>query len=229
MKANDTVFCIPSYKRFERQDTLSLLLSLGVDISDIYLFVQTEEDRELYMRYVGNCNLIYAAADSLPKTRNNILNAISKEKNVVMLDDDISAIQTGAKGRKLQTINSQEQFFEVINRMYDLTKALGGKMWGFYPICDSFFMSDTLDTKKPVNTILGFPKGFDLRFDEKFIAKEDIELCGRILGSGGSIIRCNNIGFKAKHRTNKGGANDIWKSGVNKKFASLLNFMSPDV
>ena len=226
---DETVFCIPSYKRHERQDTLEYLLSVGVPKENIYLFVQTEEDYKAYAEYAGKCNLIYRHATSLPNTRNNILEYFGGGKNIVMLDDDISTISAGSNTRELVEVNTSEQFTDLIDTMFELTRRMGGSLCGFYPVCNAFFMSDSVDTKKPVNTIIGFPKGVWLRFDERFVAKEDIELCGRVIASGGNIVRINNVSFKAKHRTNKGGANEIWKSGVNRKYARLLEEMYPSI
>lgn len=226
---DNTVFCIPTYKRSDRQDTLQYLKSVGIEQNEVYLFVQTEEDYRLYKRYGDLCTLVYKSADNLPKARNNILDYFGGTKNIVMMDDDVSVIAEGSKGRKFRNIEDRETLCRVISDAYELTSSFCGAIWGFYPVPNEFFMTDTVDTQKPVNTILGFPKGFDARFDERFIAKEDIELCGRLLFSGQKIIRFNNLSFKAKHRTNKGGANEVWKSGKNAYYSSLLEIMYPGV
>ena len=222
-------FAIPSYKRHDRQDTLKWLLSVGVPKTDIYLFVQTEEDYGLYKQYEESCNLVYKEAQSLPKARNNILDHFQGKDDIVMMDDDITALSFGSKEQKLVSITSHEMVMKVFETMFAMTRRLKGSLCGFYPVHNNFFMQDSIDTKKPVNTIIGFPKGFKLRFDINFIAKEDIELCGRVLASGGKIIRLNNISFNAKHRTNHGGANDIWKSGVNREYAMVLEQIYPEV
>lgn len=231
MSVNDVVFCIPSYKRHERQDTLEYLLTIGIPKKDIFLFVQTENDYRLYKNYSYDCNLVYAVASTLPNARNNIINYFNGSENIIMMDDDISVISIGSAdcGCKLKEIHDSEKLYYVINKMQVLAKRFAASMFGFYPVYNAFFMQDSIDLKKPINTILGLVKGFNERFDVNFIAKEDIELCGRILSSGGNIVRCNNVSFKAKHRTNHGGANEIWKSGVNREFASLLEAMYPEV
>lgn len=222
-------FTIPSYKRHDRQDTLKWLLSVGIPRTDIYLFVQTEEDYGLYKQYEESCHLIYKEAQTLPNARNNILDYFQGSYDIVMLDDDISALSCGSKEQKLVDITSHEKVMEVFETMFAITRRLHGSLCGFYPVHNNFFMQDSIDTKKPVNTIIGFPRGFNSRFDVNFIAKEDIELCGRVLASNGKIIRLNNISFNAKHRTNQGGANDVWKSGVNKEYAEVLEQMYPEI
>lgn len=225
MDYENTVFCIPSYKRSDSQETLSFLRTAGVPKDKINIFVQTVEDLHNYEKYQTECGVIYAHADNLPQARNNILEAFSAEKNIVMMDDDISSISVGIKGKPFVEID----VLSLFSMAFEKTAEMRGSMFGFYPVYNNFFMSDTIDTQKPVNTILGFPKGFKYRFDKRFIAKEDLELCGRVIASGGRVVRFNNVAFKAKHRTNSGGTHDIWKSGVNKKYANLLEQLYPDI
>ena len=224
------IYGIPSYKRSDKQETLEFLLRMGVPEDIIYIFVQTEEDYELYTNnYANKCHVIYRTADSVSKARNNILNYFEGKDNLMMLDDDVSCFAVGSKGVKFREIKAGKQFFDTVDRMFSITAQLHGQMFGLYPVYNEFFMGNDISTKVTVNTVLGFPKGFQFRFNENYRAKEDIELCGRILSSGGRVIRFNNLAFKAKHRTNPGGAYDAWHSNINEKLSSELALIYPDV
>lgn len=224
------IFAIPSYKRANKQDTLSFLHRMEVPSEDIYIFVQTEDDYESYKnRYSSLCNIIYRPADGIAKARNNILEYFENKESILMLDDDVSCFATGSKNEKFREIQPGKQFNSLVKGMFSITTQLHGYMFGMYPVYNEFFMNNDISTKVTVNTVLGFPKGFPLRFDNRLKAKEDIELCGRILSSGGRVIRFNNLAFKAKHRTNEGGACDAWHSDVNEKVSAELAMMYPEV
>lgn len=203
------------------------MTDLGVDKDNIFIFTQTEEDFEKYKElYSDKCNVIYMESNSISKSRNNILNYFSGKENILMMDDDVSAISVlSSDGKDLDEIKD----IAIIEKMFDYVRENHGFLFGLYPVYNDFFMSDNTSGRVTVNTIIGFPKGFDLRFDESFIAKEDIELCGRILNQGGRIFRFNNFAFKAKHRTNKGGANDVWKTNENEKAVLRLCTMYPAI
>ena len=222
-------YCIPSYKRAEKQETLAFLRSMGVPAEDIFIFVQTEDDHISYEnRYGSLCNIVFVPAEGVAEARNNILEFFGDRENILMMDDDVSSFAVGSKGKKFVEIQAA-QFESVVKRMFDINAQLHGRMFGMYPVWNEFFMSNDISTKVTVNTVLGFPKGFSLRFNEKYKAKEDIELCGRILSSGGRVVRFNNIAYKAKHRTNPGGAYDAWHSDINKRLSSELELIYPDV
>lgn len=223
-------YAIPSYKRAAKQETLEFLVRMGVPNDDIYIFVQTDDDYSLYSeRYSKLCHVIHRVADCVPKARNNILDFFGGKADIVMMDDDISCLSYGCKGTKFCNVESGRQFEETMETMFAVSASLGGSMFGLYPVYNEFFMSNDISTRVTVNTILGFPQGFALRFRNDFRAKEDIELCGRILNKGGKVVRFNNVAFKAKHRTNPGGAYDAWHSNINQILSRELQRMYPKV
>lgn len=221
---------IPSYRRSGKQETLEYMHKLGFPLDRVYIFVQTKEDYGVYSTLYGNiCNVVYAEAQSIPVARNNILNYFGGEENLLMMDDDVSSIAIGSKNSKFRSITNTEQFESVVSEMFETTSSMGGFLFGLYPVYNEFFMSDDISTRVTVNTIIGFPKGFPYRFNESYIAKEDIELCGRIIYGGGKVIRFNNVAFKAKHRTNAGGAYETWKSDANIKLSKELCMRFPGI
>ena len=226
---DNTVICIPSYHRHECQKTVAYLSGTGVPKDKIYLFVQTEEDAAKYGAWKDKCQVVYKPANNLPQTRNNILEYCLRDNNVVMMDDDISCIAFGSKRNKFTQITSLDVFSKTILRMFEETQKRRGYMFGVYPVYNEYFMDDTVSTRVTVNTLIGFPRQFPFRFDNNYIAKEDIELCGRVLKNGGNIIRFNNVAYKADHRTNKGGACDIWKTDANAHFARTLCKTYPNI
>jgi len=220
------IIAIPSYNRPERQITLEYLEILNIPKDRIFTFVQTADDYEAYQKYAGMSNIILARANTVTEARNNILRHF--DCNILMLDDDIRRISIIKKG-KLAPVESREMFARIINNCFDHTKRNGGKIFGIYPVYNEYFMSPTISTKVTVNTVIGFAEGFDMKFDERYKTKEDIELCSRILRNGGRVFRHNYIAVDAKHRTNSGGCYKTWHSDENEKVVKRLCITYPEI
>lgn len=219
-------FGIPSYKRGAKQRTLQMLIDYGYEKEDIVISTQTEEDyREYSEKYGEFCEVIFTPGDSVTKNRNSILRHFGRGEWVVMLDDDISGFYKLNSG-KLERINSIEELDSMVVDFFEFAKAHNALIWGLYPVKNQFFMKNTIDTSNIVNTCLGIIN--EVRFDESFIAKEDIELCCRVISAGLNVIRFNFICYDAKHR-NKGGCYDVWNSDENEKVSERLVFLYPNL
>ena len=215
------IIAIPSYQRSEKQTTLEYLHKLGIPRELIHIFVQTEEDKAAYSQYETKANIIHAPAHGIATARNNILRHFAGSRNIVMMDDDISAISKLC-GDKLVAIDTRAELADVFNRCFGAALNHNAPLFGIYPVHNAFFMSKTISTAVTVNTVLGFRKGYSIRFDESYTAKEDIELCGRLINSGTKVVRMNFLAPNAKHRTNGGGCHDTWASSANKTAVERL-------
>ena len=219
---------IPSYKRAKSQGTLAYMNGMGVPKDRIFIFVQTKDDETAYTENYGDkANIIYAPANGVAQARNNILNYFGGKENILMLDDDIAHI--GRLREQLDPINTREEFCETINRCFKEAKARRALLFGVYPVYNDFYMSRTITERTTVNTLLGIPSGFSLRFDDTYRAKEDIELCGRILSNGGNILRYDFLAVEAKHRTNDGGCKEIWASEMHQNTVKRLCHKYPTI
>lgn len=214
------VVAIPSYHRADRQDTLQYLREVGFSVQRVFLVVQTEEDWAAYQKYKEWATTVHISASGIAQARNNILDYLSG-RPILMMDDDISQISRLTENG----LERVEDFEETFQKLFDR----GSTLFGIYPVHNDFFMSRTVSTKVTVNTVLGFPADNKLRFDSSLLAKEDIDLCARILDRGGNVIRYNYLAPKAKHRTNSGGCHDTWKTKANEAAARRLAMTYPKV
>lgn len=221
------VYAIPSYNRVDKQTTLNYLSKMGVPKELIFIFVQTEEDKQKYQLHKDRANIIMVPANRGVEARNNILNTLT-DKNVLMLDDDIRQILISKNG-KLVVLQKRADLVYIFNSCFDVVQSVGAKVFGVYPIANAFFMSDDISTKVAVNTVFGFLKGFPVRFDETFDTKEDAEICGRILRHGGRVARFNNIAVNADHRKDKNGYFDKWHHDENVRSVKKLCARYPDI
>ena len=210
------------------QGTLDYLTEMGIEKDRIYIFVQTEQDNADYQIYADRCNIVYAPADGIAKARNNILRHFKGQRDVFMFDDDVSYIGR-LKGDSITPIKDKDEFDETIGRCFEQARRKAVPIWGVYPVNNAFFMQKSISTKVTVNTAVGFTKGQILTFNETFAAKEDIELCARILNAGGVVLRYNFLSVNAKHRTNAGGCFEAWHTTANKTTAVRLCKMYPNI
>lgn len=221
------VYAIPSYKRAQRQTTLEYLSSIGVPKELIWIFVQTDEDLREYQRHSDRANIVLMEASGIARARNNILNRL-KDKNLLMMDDDVKRISF-LKGGALVGIERRIDMAFAFNRCFTQARNLRSKMFGVYPVDNAFFMSDDISTKVSVNTVMGYASGFPFRFDETFETKEDAELCGRVMRRGGSVVRFNNIAVSADHRKDKNGYIDAEHQSENLRMVKKLCARYPEI
>ena len=97
----DFVFGIPSYKRAEKQSTLSYINRLGYSRKDIYISTKTEEDYRIYSsRYSDKATILYRQGNCVADNRNTILEGLKDFRHILFLDDDITGIGVLAKEGK---------------------------------------------------------------------------------------------------------------------------------
>lgn len=225
---NNFVIAIPSYKRAGEQVSLNCLKSLGFTKTEIYLFVQTEDDKKAYEdAWSDDATVIYRSASSISEARNNILRYFDGSHNVLMMDDDIKRFGRLA-GDKIEDIKDGELFVKLINECFKFTSQRG-RLFGIYPVYNGYFMERSISARVTVNTVLGFCEGFHLLFDETMEAKEDIDMCGKILDRGGNVYRFNFLAVDAKHRTNDGGCKEVWESDKNERAVRTLCMRYPNI
>lgn len=224
----DFIVAIPSYKRADEQISLNCLKSLGFTKTEIYLFVQTEDDKRAYEdAWSDDATVIYRPASSISEARNNILRYFNGSQNILMMDDDIKRFGRLA-GNKIEDITEGDVFVKLINECFKFTSKRGN-LFGIYPVYNGYFMEKSISTMVTVNTVLGFCKRSHLLFDETLTAKEDIDMCGNILRNGGRVFRFNFLAVDAKHRTNDGGCKDVWNSDKNEKAVRTLCMRYPNI
>lgn len=223
------LIAIPSYKRGHEQLTAEYFSGMGVPKEKLFIFVQTEEDLSQYSeKYSDIATVIYRSATNVAEARNNVLEYFNGMDNVLMLDDDVQYIGV-LDGEDIKKLKSRNDVAKHFNRCFEMCEKNSIDLFGIYPIDNAFFMEKSISTKAPVNTVLGFRKGAMLRFDTTFAAKEDIDLCGKILSHKKSILRFNYLCVSAKHRTNEGGCKSVWKSEEHQATVKRLCLKYPAV
>ncbi len=229
MQENQFIYAIPSYNRAGKQKTVELLAGIGIKKERIFVFVQTAEDKEAYTKAIGDkAKIILKPAKRGVEARNNILNELAEQHNILMLDDDIKAIGV-LKGEEIRAIDSAREMDGTFEKCFGTCKKAGASVFGIYPVYNAFFLSRTISTLSPINTVFGFAKGFKLRYNEDYDTKEDAELCARLLSFRKRILRFNFIAVDADHRKTKDGYIDDWHQEENIRCVRKLVFEYPEI
>lgn len=196
------LFAIPSKGRAGRVKSQRVLPSATVYVP------QSEVDD--YVR-AGTHNVV-GVPDSLrgvTPTRNYILEH-ANDRRVVMVDDDVKSqgfrklLHAGSKPRPL----SEAEWIREATMLFDLTEEFGFRLWGVGT--DGAMRS--IHPWKPFLTrgyvtgsFMGIVNDGRTRFDERFVHKEDYELCLRCVKEDGGVLAARHVWWANEHWTNEGG------------------------
>jgi hypothetical protein len=227
------IYCIPTYHRADNQRTLQYLESCGVPASDIVMSVQCESDYRAYQRYANRCTLIYKEGKCVGDNRNNLLEYAQSKgiSRIVMLDDDISTINVLLREGNRRTASVKklgDTLPAFINRLAEQAGELGVKVWGCYPFENPFFQKRGVSVNSIFTGTLFGINDTTLRFDARFIVKEDYELCLRLIARGEKTLRFDYVSTSASHKTG-GDCKDDWEAGRSAEFSKLLLTCYPDL
>ena len=205
---------IPTHNR-PNVTTLNLLNKV-FNCSDIHLFVNDEEQAELYSSHKGLCEIVVTHTKGIQKARNAILDYFPKDEYIVMLDDDIEEVlklssgtrEDGLVKKKLEHMDGKE-IKEFMEYAFKICKINSTKLWGIYPVMNPFFMSKKINNK---GFIIGSFCGIinsDIRFDDNLPLKEDYQFTADHIIKHKKIARFDYVTAKIKHYTNTGGVVDL--------------------
>jgi hypothetical protein len=195
------LYAIPSYKRATGlyKKTLTTLKNYNIPSKDITLFLHSDEEKEEYEKVIPKVLYGKIVVHNLPKgikgVRNFIMNYYTLNSEYMSLDDDVSGFLENVNG-KLKPIRSLK---EVVSKAFKICHKRKLSMWGFYPVCNAYFMKGT-----PITYDLRFIVGGCMGFINKrryvtLSLKVDYELTLLNYEADGGILRFNNI--CVKHNT----------------------------
>lgn len=230
--ADDILIGIRSYKRAQQQLTLDLLESLGLPKERIIFSVQTREDLKAYKEAGVDkrvSRLIYRAGNCSAENINTLLDSVPQGTRLVVLDDDITAINRRVNDKKSVTMSSAQEFWGLCEIGFAAAKLYQTVAFGIYPVDNPMFMSDRIVAKSIIiGTFMGIVVG-DMRFNAAYAVKEDYEFSCRVIKRYGALPRINYFAPKAKHYS-AGGCEEAWKQKRrNLRLAQCLVDAYPDL
>jgi hypothetical protein len=207
------VYAIPSLNRPDGlyNKTLTTLKKYNIPAKDIYIFLHSTEEKDLYesiipKSYYGTI-VVHNLPKGMSKIRNYIMDYFPLNTCYVSLDDDVTGFKE-SKGDKLVDISS---FKSIVSKGFDLCKKHGFNLWGLYPVCNAFFMKGEPITKD-LRFIVGGCMGIiNKRRHVSLNYKEDYEYSLICYTKDGGIIRFNRICVKHNTNSKKGGIGEDQK------------------
>lgn len=213
---------IPTHRRFDVINKLTLSLLGSFDKKDIYLFISDKEDFNLYESVCKGYNLILCDTQTGTEKFNYIQGYFSGDDYIFVIEDDVKKIQS------LLT-NDLTKLFKFIEQ-YCRNKDIGA--FGVYPSSNKFFMSKTIDIGLTyiVANLFGFKANSDDRLMCHLRTKTDYERSMKYYNTIGDLARFNFISCLTNNYTNKGGMQEEGGRGLLEREASLmLCKMYPDI
>lgn len=226
---NFMFFAIPSYNRPKglKEKTLTTLSLAGVSPENIYVFVNSEEQKNLYGDlYV---NVVITNTSGIGETRNYMSHYFDTDTDVVYLDDDIEKFGKLKKKNGKNIIDYSCDWYPELLRLFEYMEKYNCYLGGFYPVANPFFM------KNRVNMRLSFIIGafhvvragapvFDLGTNEKEDYERSILFYKEKLG----LVRLDYMTFFSKFYINPGGCQDSDRTQTSYDAAKYLKENYPD-
>lgn len=206
----DLHIAIPTYNRPQIliDKTLSLLSSVPKEYITIY--VEDDEQEELYKSVVKRFKIIKTYTNGIGEKRNKI-KKINKAKWLFQIDDDISDI-IDFNNNKL----SPKQVWDLIIKGFEeCNKIPNCRLWGIAGFCNHFFLKDTITTN--LKFICGNFHGTIID-DNRDIILTPIDLMEDYFNTlehfkqDKVVLRINGYGTKTKFFKEEGGLQSFYMS-----------------
>jgi len=165
-------------------------------------------------------------------TRNFILDS-TKQPFVVMIDDDVQycGYRTLTEERiDIHQITDENVWHGEFAKLFEVAISAGARIWGLATVSAAWsyrpwrpFIFRTYITA----SCMGILNDSGIRFDERFVVKEDYELCLRCLKEDGLVIGARFLHWQNRHWTTEGGCKTYRTSEVEANATKLLESMYP--
>lgn len=205
-------YVCPSYKRPNGVRILDYLKKVKVYVS--------EEEYEEYIKYNNKDNIVKIPKEYQGHGKGKCLNYIldlewdDKTDAIVVMDDDIEGIYRWYCNKEDELLN-EEDIYELIERNTLVAKEWGAGIWNI-----SNDRGDRLrhNPTQPFNTknvgsdaFMCFIKNDGLRYDERFLCSEGMDLQLQSIQKYHKLIRFNNYYMKVGQWKNNGGYQELRK------------------
>ena len=206
----DYLVCVPSYKRAItcRDKTLALLHERNVPARRIIVYVADEAERALYAKTLDPALYwkIRVGKPGMGAIRNFITDDHPVGEPLLMCDDDLDNIVLRVDDK---TIIDCPDLDHLAREAFDLTKRVGLRLWGIYPVKNPMFMKPTVtgDLRYIEGAFWGVLNRHDMyvTLDDK----EDFERSIRRYMRDGGVLRFNFAAMITRFYTEPGGMQEV--------------------
>ena len=206
---NDIVFTVKSHKRVERfkQKTYEkVILHYGFPLENVYVFVSTDEDLELYTKAYPPEMTIVKAPLGVANVDNFITDYFPQGQKIIYMNDDVTQICEVSEDNKFVPV-SKQKLHDTCDNMFSVMENNDITYAGFYPVVNTMFMTNGSEVKTSLCLIMD---PFSLVINNQKIRvtisdKSDFEKSICHFSDKGALLRYNRISFKAEYYGKVGG------------------------
>jgi hypothetical protein len=129
-----------------------------------------------------------------------------------MCSDKVRAVNRMGKDKRLYEIATREEMDALVKKAFFVTKRLGGRAFGFFPVGNTFYMHHSISLNMQIlGCFMGIIDPGLQMFDPEQPLKEDFEFVLRHVAAGRKTVRFNDLCLTATLHT-KGGCHEAWFS-----------------
>jgi len=213
---------VPTYGRSDAigKYTMSYLRKTDVDLSEVYLFVASEEEKEKYKASNPDVKIV-VGVKGLPQQRKFISEYFEPGTRILSLDDDVSGLQRLVLLDKLEgpqkpldhpcKLETVTNLVEFVEKGWKLAEGRGIELWGAYQVANKGFLHPKVKTGALfiMGHFFSFLAG-DPVFNEitQYPCKDDVfwSVWHHVNRKG--TLRFDNYCVKSKAHSGSGGTNE---------------------
>lgn len=197
---------ICSHKRVDtlRKKTLATLQLYNIPLHKIFIFVEPEQV-ETYKIAFPSYNVLPGEL-GLANNRNKVTEYFAEDEYLLMLDDDLMGFyhcNSEGRCRKIPDLDS------VVKKGFEEANKYHASLWGFFPVCNSKWMSNTVCVG--LTFIYGCAFGLINKKDIRITIdiKEDYERTLLFYVRDGCTVRLNSVSPNQSYCKGKGGLSEV--------------------
>jgi hypothetical protein len=221
------IIAVPSKGRPENCPTYERLNG------NCFLYVP-ESEYHLYIKKYKNVIAVPLEIKGITQTRNWILKN-TNERWVIMIDDDVKTAGYNLllqRNTKKIEIKDPEIWINEFKKLFSICEQFSYKIWGIrtesspmgtYPYKPFLFKSYV------TASCMGIINDGTYFFDERFIVKEDYEICLRHLTDLGGILAARYLHWENSHWEDDGGCKDYRTQKIEEESIKLLKSIYPNL
>ena len=187
--------------------TIPLLRKIGINMKNVYLFVDTSQSRQYQTNYsINDINIVECQNKNIVQIRNFIERDYFPNKtHLVCLDDDLNYLSYRDKDNQIKKVTDRNTFDHLIKKAFQLCLDHQCLLWGAYPIARNNKWFSETKTFIGNNHIVAACSGVIVnknlkRQNPQFLCKEEYER-GFIYGKN---IRLGFLAMDTKYYTQDG-------------------------
>ncbi|MDA1120851.1 MAG: hypothetical protein O2887_10255 [Bacteroidetes bacterium] len=213
---------IPTHRRHNLINKLTLSLLKDIDSKDIFIFISDKQDMKLYSKECKGYNLILCNTNNATDKFNYIQNYFEGGGYICVIEDDIKKIQSLLTNDIKKLLAFIESYCQK-NLIY---------AFGVYPSSNKFFMSKSIEIGLTyiVANLYGFKANKDQRLLCRLPSKTDYERSALYYKMKGDIARFNFISCLTSNYKTKGGMQEMDnRVGAERVASNMLCKLFPDI